>query len=129
MATPFPHNATLTFQVRTASGFVDASGNPLPLMTALKLKASLTIDKSRQSRMIVQPGDDPNLTYFVGRCITPLFLPLSVKANSKAQCVLKELSSGLESSGEFTITNIIQSRWAVVAKVLGSRFEGYFIRA
>jgi hypothetical protein len=129
MASPFPHNATLIFQVGTPSTETDRMGNPLTIYTPLELTASLTLDRAKTARAIVEPGDDPNIAYLTGRCISPKYTPPSVRANSKAKCTIFDLATGESKSGEFTVTNMLQSRWAPVSKALGSKIEGYFIHA
>jgi hypothetical protein len=125
----FPNNCTLIFTKDTPSDQRDAMGNPIIVKTLSTVQASVKVDTSRQGRAIVEPGDDPNLIYLIGYCVSPKYLPANARPNAKAKCTIKDLASGLIQEGEFTVTLITQPRWKQITRALGSKFEGYFIHA
>jgi uncharacterized protein (UPF0333 family) len=125
----FPKNCDLTFSTTTVSTQKDRSGNPIINKVDSLITCSVRVDTSKQDRLIAQPGEDPNIIYFVCYAIKPKYLPAIVRPNATANCEITDLASGSKQAGVFTVTMITQSKWKQVPKALGHKFEGYLIHA
>ena len=124
----FPVNATIVFQIGTGRfEESDHYGNEPEKMQPLTVKASLKLDQGKQQRILQQPGNNESVSYFVGYCANPKFMPQSIKEGVTGKCTIKDLATGSLLIGNLTITSLMQSQFKQVTRSLGSKFEAYFV--
>lgn len=123
----FPANATLEFEIGTGRfQSVDGFGNESEIMQKLMIRVSLKLDQGKQQRILQQPGNNESVSYFIGYCCNPKFMPQSIKEGSIAKCIITDLATGTKLTGNLTITSLFQGQYKQIAKALGSKFEAYF---
>jgi hypothetical protein len=119
-------NALLTFKVATGLTQEDPrTGNPIPIVGTVEIKAMLQRPKLNPKNLAMT-GLDQTEAPLEGRAVDPQYLPSSIQIGARAECAIVDLFTGTEQLGEFVITSIQQSAFAVVTEVLGSVFEGRF---
>lgn len=122
----FPVNATIVFQVGTGRFTSDRYGNEQEKTQSFTLKASLKIDEGKRQNILQQPGQNESVSYFIGYCANPKFMPSSIKEGMTGECTIKDLATGSLLTGNLTITSLFQGRFKAVTKALGSKFEAMF---
>ncbi|MBE7384387.1 MAG: hypothetical protein F6J95_023610 [Leptolyngbya sp. SIO1E4] len=116
VSSPFPVNATLTFQVPTGDRTVNELGNPVAVVEALVVKAYLV--EKRSPRLQSDDATELHQLTLEGRCIDPPALPASILPGTKAIVTI----DGLE--GEFILSPVVQSPWPGVVEALGAKLKG-----
>ena len=122
----FPVNCTIVFQIGTGKFQNDRLGNPQETKQPFTLKASLKIDEGKRQNIQQNPGSNESITYFIGYCVTPKFMPQSIKEGMTGQATITDPATGNLLTGTLTITSLFQTRFKQVTKVLGSKFECYY---
>ncbi|MEO0533240.1 MAG: hypothetical protein AAF215_05170 [Cyanobacteria bacterium P01_A01_bin.123] len=117
MASVFPANATLTFQVPIGEKKEDNLGNPSTITQPLVVSAYLV---PKSSRAQSDNSSELHEVQLEGRCIDPSALPPSLPPGSKATATIDELQ------GEFYLAAVVQSPYTAVTAALGAKLSGTF---
>lgn len=113
-------NSELIFQLPSRRIEIDSTtGNRSPLMTNLRMKASLSASKDKGDRNLEEnPGVDRPAVKLYGYCVDPMFIPDAVAPYAKAAIRWNQYS------GEFTLDPLRRSPYAPVDELLGDRITG-----
>ena len=121
MASPFPVNAILTFQVPTGESSIDDLGNPVIVTESLVVHAFMK-ESRRSSRQATETdrASEAALLSLEGRCLEPAELPPTLLVGAKAKAVI----GGVE--GDFYLEPVLQSAFTTVTDALGAKIRGSF---
>lgn len=122
MASPFPVNATLVFEVSTGETETDELGNTRAKLESLTVLAYLKEKRSSSSSNGLDSDldSDRHAVTVEGRCIDPAALPPSVVPGSKAIATIGDLQ------GEFELSPTVQTAFEAVTAALGAKIKGTF---
>lgn len=117
MASPFPHNATLIFQVPIGDSQIDALGNLIADTETVQVEAYL-VQQSRRQQPTSDDATDQNAVPFKGRWISPETPPAGLQPGAKADAIIGNLA------GTFVLGASAGSPFAAVDAALGFPLEG-----
>lgn len=123
---PFPANATLTFQMPVAgTRAIARSGNPSVQTTELVVKAFMKQDKGRSRTDDELMMERVDRTSVKGAFVEPLALPVSIKDGAQAKVVVKD-PAGIQPDvvATFILEVLLPSPYGTTATV-GQKFKGY----
>ncbi|HIK42161.1 hypothetical protein [Thermoleptolyngbya sp. M55_K2018_002] len=126
MATPFPVNAYLTFQVPVSPLDTDDLGNAIATTEPLEVQCYLRASKS--SAIARDPaGSSDNRITMEGRIAEPDALPSSIIPGARAQIVIVDPGGVVPNQeGEFFLEGSTPSAFGITP-ALGAPIKGYFV--
>lgn len=126
MATPFPVNAYLTFQVPIAPLATDGLGNAIAATEPLEVQCYLRASKS--SAIARDPaGSNDNRIMMEGRISEPDALPASIVPGARAKATIVDPGGVVPNQeGEFFLEGSTASAFGITT-ALGAPIKGYFI--
>ncbi|MGG6295294.1 hypothetical protein ACQ4M4_12965 [Leptolyngbya sp. AN02str] len=127
MASPFPANATLTFQVPVGEPGIDTLGNMTQATEPFVAQVYFREAKNRGSTSnVAEESERVSRLQLEGRLVEPDSLPANVSV--KAAAVLRDLGGvATELDGDFFLEESLGSAFGTSA-VLGAPIRGYFVR-
>ena len=118
MASPFPANATLFFEVPLGESYVDALGNIVSDTEQLQVEAFLVQKKEERLRERRDNASDTAIAFFKGRWLSPSAPPPGLQPGAKAEAVIGNLQ------GTFVLGAKAGSPFVQVNEELGFPMEG-----
>ncbi|MEO0852648.1 MAG: hypothetical protein AAFY15_03990 [Cyanobacteria bacterium J06648_11] len=119
---PFPVNATLTFQTRSREAdSINANGNPAVPCEPVTLRAYL---KPASANVADEFEIDLNSLIVSGRLVSPKHLPENFDFNQRGEATIDNLN-GRSLTGEIRLRAQIQSAYGT-HRTLGDKIQGLF---
>ncbi|HEY9648631.1 MAG TPA: hypothetical protein V6C88_19780 [Chroococcidiopsis sp.] len=136
MASPFPANSTLVFQVPSSSGEIDELGNPSATTVPLTVTAYLKELRNRSRTNDGLDGGEVSRVLLEGRinsveldgvAIEPAALPAEILPGAKATAVISDpAGQSADLVGDFFLEAAIASAFGTSA-VMGAPIRGYLV--
>lgn len=119
-----PPNLILTYKVQSGAIVIDSMGNQTLTTQDVIVKASVT--KDRTPVELEQAGADLSQIKVKGRLVEPRLMPSNITLEMMADAELDITGTGSAIKGTFRLIPTVQSRFAQVDMVMGSKVSGIF---